>query len=49
MAAAFDRADAASGFVTGYDERAAALRDRVQARRGGARIAYIGPMDPGIF
>jgi len=49
MAAAFDRADAASGFVTGYDERAAALRDRVQARWGGARIAYIGPMDPGIF
>lgn len=49
VAAAFDRADVATRFVDGYAQRAAALRERVQARWGGARIAYIGPYDPGQF
>ncbi len=49
VAALLGREDAAAAFVAGYDERAAALRERVQARWGGATVAYIGPIEPGVF
>jgi len=48
-AALFERDDVAAAFVAAHDERAAALRDRIQTRWGGATIAYIGPLDPGVF
>jgi iron complex transport system substrate-binding protein len=48
-AALFERDEAATAFVAAYDERAAAVRERVQARWGGARIAYVGPIEPGVF
>lgn len=49
IGAAFDRAPVAQAFIDDYAQRAAALRERVQARWGGARIAYVGPMEPGQF
>lgn len=48
-ATALDRAPLADAFITAYDERATALRERVQARWAGATIAYVGPLDPGVF
>lgn len=49
VAALLGREDAAAAFVAGYEERAATLRDRIQARWGGASIAYVGPIEPGVF
>jgi iron complex transport system substrate-binding protein len=45
----FERTDAADAFVAAHDERAAALRERIQARWGGATIAYVGPIEAGVF
>lgn len=48
-ATVLERPQPAEAFISAYDERAAALRERVQARWGGATIAYVGPLDPGVF
>lgn len=45
----FEREAAVTAFLAAYDERAAALKERIQSRWGGATMAYVGPMDPGVF
>ncbi|OZE82686.1 hypothetical protein CH305_09105 [Rhodococcus sp. 15-649-2-2] len=49
IADAFDRADIADRFISEYDARAAAVAERMSARWNGARFAYVGPMDAGVF
>lgn len=47
--ALFERQEVVTAFLAAYDERAAALKERIQSRWAGARIAYIGPIEPGVF
>lgn len=45
----FERDEVAAAFVTAYEERAAGLRERIQARWGGATIAYVAPFETDTF
>lgn len=49
MAEVFGAEAAAEAHISAYDQRVAAIREKVQARWGGASFAYVGPYGNGTY